>query len=192
MAGGKSSRMGYRNKPMIDIFGKPMIWYIINALRSSSKFDAIFCASNNEEIIEYVESNGVKSIRSEGKGYGVDLSSALSILKDRVFVTPADLPLLNARLVDHIIERSKACKGECISVMVKKIFIDEFKIDNRFCKRLDDEICYTGISIIDASKGISKLEEEFVVIDDLRLAINVNSEHELRLVKDIFKDYLTS
>lgn len=189
MAGGKARRMNYRNKAMINLYDKPMIWYVINALKHS-KIDSIVCAVNNKDTASYASREGIYVLQTPGKGYSLDLRYALETLKnDKVLVMPVDLPLVNSKLINYIIEKSYGKKG-CICIMVKGMLIDKFGINNNFSKFVNgEELFYTGISIIDTSR-LDNLEEEYIVIDDYRLAINVNTEHELRLVEDIFKDYL--
>lgn len=189
MAGGKGRRMNYRNKAMIDLYGKPMIWYIINALKHS-KIDSIICAVGNKETATYVSREGIHVLQTPGKGYSSDLIYALEVLKnDKVLVMPVDLPLINSTLINYIIDKSNPIKG-CICIMVKGMLIDKFGVNNTFSKLVDgEELYYTGVSVINTSR-LDRLEEEYIVIDDYRLAINVNTEHELKLVKGIFKDYL--
>lgn len=190
MAGGKGSRMNYRNKAMLDLFGKPMIWYTINALRDAN-IDSIVCAIRDKETAIYLTREDVNILQTEGKGYSIDLRYALEAIKDVTLITPVDMPLLNAKLLNYIIGKSKMYKKECVSVMVKKMLLDTFKIDNKFCKIYnEEEVCYTGISVIDASRMSDNMEEDMMIIDDYRLAMNINSEYELKLVSTLFKDYL--
>ncbi|MEM2856397.1 MAG: NTP transferase domain-containing protein [Candidatus Nitrosocaldaceae archaeon] len=189
MAGGKGSRIGYKNKAMIKLFDKPMISYIINALYNSSRFDEIFCSLNSQESREYIISKGIKVIECNSNGYSLDLRDALELIKERVFVVPVDLPLLNASLINYIIDKSSKMNG-CISIMVRKIFVDAFGIDNRYYRiHNGEEICYTGVSVIDPSMVGN---EDMLIIDDYRLAINVNNEYTLELLEERFKDYLLS
>lgn len=188
MAGGRGSRMNYRNKSMLNIFGKPMIWYMVNALRDA-EIDCIICATGDKDTASYLARDNVYIIKTGGKGYSQDLRYALEIIRDQVLVTPVDLPLLNGKVIKHIIEKSRLYNKACISVMVKKMFLDALNINNKFCKLHNGkEVCYTGISIIDARR-LDDMEEDLMVIDDYRLALNVNTEDELRLLS-IFKDYL--
>lgn len=186
MAGGKGSRMGYRNKAMLDLFDKPMIWYVINALKNANV--DLICAVRDKETAAYLAREDVNVLQTEGKGYSLDLRYALDIIGDVTLVMPVDLPLVNASLINYIIDKSRLYKKGCLCIMVKKMLLDAFKIDNKFCKLYNgEEVCYTGISVINAKS--SKYIEEYLVIDDYRLALNINSEHELRLIS-IFKDYL--
>ncbi|RMF31541.1 MAG: hypothetical protein D6752_02050 [Candidatus Nitrosothermus koennekii] len=148
------------------------------------------CAANNKDTASYASREGIYVLQTPGKGYSLDLRYALETLKnDKVLVMPVDLPLVNSKLINYIIEKSYDKKG-CICIMVKGMLIDKFGINNNFSKFVNgEELFYTGISIIDTSR-MDNLEEEYIAIDDYRLAINVNTEHELRLVEDIFKDYL--
>ncbi len=178
MAGGKGSRMNYRNKAMIDLFGKPMIWYTINALRDAN-IDSIICAIRDKETGIYLAREGVHILQTEGKGYAIDLRYALDTIKDVTLVMPVDIPLINGKLINHIMEKSRLYGRECISIVVKKMLLNTFKIDNRFCKLYNgEEVCYTGISIIDASRLSDNMEEDLIIIDDYRLALNINSEYE--------------
>ncbi len=191
MAGGKGSRLGYKNKAMLNLFNKPMIWYIINALKKS-KVESIICATNDKDTILYLAKEGVQVLNTPGIEYSIDLRYALDTLRSQVIVLPVDLPLINTNLLNYIIDKSANYKKDCISIMAKKSLFDLFNIENNFCKRYNNEVlCYTGVSVI-KQYNKDKFKEGFMIIDDYRLVINVNSLHELELLNNIFKDYLIS
>ncbi len=189
MADGKGSRLGYKNKAMLNIFNKPMIWYIINALKKS-KVESIICATSNKDTITYLAKEGINILNTPGREYSLDLRYSLNILRSKVIVLPVDLPLISSNLLNYIIDKSIDYNKECISIMSKKSLFDLFCIENKFCKVHNNEIlCYTGISIINGYNK-DELDEEFMIIDDYRLVININSEDELELLNNMFKDYL--
>ena len=56
----QSSR--FPGKPLADIYGKPMIWWVYNQVRQIAEFDDVIVATDNDKIVKVCESYGINTI----------------------------------------------------------------------------------------------------------------------------------
>ncbi|MCD5409786.1 MAG: NTP transferase domain-containing protein, partial [Methanocellales archaeon] len=82
MAGGHGNRLGKGEKPLIDLCGKPMISYVLNALCQSERVDKIFIATSphTPETKKHLENVNYRVIETMGRGYIPDLIEATETL----------------------------------------------------------------------------------------------------------------
>ncbi len=162
---------------------------------------------NSKAIGEGYNDCRIMLVDTSGDGYVMDLNSIILKVRDNhpyhgygcgyrnelydLFVTPADLPLLDEYIVRSIVETvyegrySKAW----IAVVTSKRFLDSLGISNSDCNvNHNSTLCYTGISIVnsDGVRGMPEVvEEEHLILDDVRVAVNVNRLEDLRLAASI-------
>ncbi len=82
MAGGKGTRMQLaEEKPLIKVCGKPVIEYVIAALRCAKKIDSIIVAvtSCTPKTAKFLSQFPVKIIETPGKDYVSDMGYAVKI-----------------------------------------------------------------------------------------------------------------
>jgi len=106
LAGGKSKRLG-KNKAFIELGGKPVIQWVLDALRDLC--DELLISANE---IELYSGLGVRVVRDapSGKGALVGLYSALIEMRnDFTFVAACDMPFLSKALVSYMMSRARDC-----------------------------------------------------------------------------------
>jgi len=196
MCGGKGSRMGQlmnNEKPLLKLKGKALIEHVLDALVESKKFRRIIGVSSTNTpktsaFLHYCTAGQVDVIETEGISYSKDLSMVLNKLEPaRFFIVPADLPLLNAKVVGKVIR----CLPDlpCVSIVIEKRLVEEIGIKPSVVfNTAGKECCYSGILILDSSKfkdGHS-LEEYYIVMNEKEVAVNVNTKEELQLAERLF------
>ena len=104
MAGGKGSRMKSSDEKLLLPYKKPIILHVADALSDSDCFsEIIFITSpNSPKTKKLLLENNYKIIDSTGQGYVQDLNNILKSIGDSVFVTSADLPLLDQNIIKKI------------------------------------------------------------------------------------------
>ncbi len=190
MAGGMGRRMlSNEEKPMLTIKSKPMVNYVLDALRNSDCFDKIIAlvSTNTPRTALFLAKNNIQVENSSGTNYVKDLHYLLELVKpNKVFIIPSDLPLVDGGTVNQIVDSFDRCKKPCLTVVVSKALVDELDISTDYCVEYNGKIvCHSGISIIDSSKvsGYNSIDEELLIMDKLQLALNVNTLHELKLAE---------
>jgi adenosylcobinamide-phosphate guanylyltransferase len=186
MAGGKGTRMHLtEEKPLIKICGKPVIEYVIAALKNSNKIDSIIVAVTDwtPKTAKYLSQFPVKVVVTPGKDYVSDMGYASKNLKLGVFLAiAADLPLVTSQTVDAVVERYERCGKPALTVAVSletktKLCMSieySFKMDNK-------EVVPVGINVIDGHKRYG--DQDIFLLDLPELAVNINTVEELHLAE---------
>ena len=192
MSGGMGRRMlSKEEKPMLMVKGKPMINHVFIALKNSNCFEKILIIGsvNTPNTTRFLANIGVEIINSSGSDYVKDLNYALELIRpNKVLVISGDMPLIDSNTIKKIVVSFDKCKKPCLSVMVSKTMFDDLGVSTDYCLEHDGKIiCNTGVSIIDSSQinGYSSIDEELLVMDEVQVAINVNTKNELQIAEKI-------
>ena len=186
MAGGMGSRMNSPEEKLLLKYKKPIILHVANALSHSNCFSKIIFVTspNSPKTKKLLLENNFEIIDSSGKGYVEDLNSILKSLNESVFITSADLPLLDSTIIKKIVNLYDPNKT-CITILTTKKFLESLGISSNYEVVFQSKICvYTGISMINSEK-ISNLEnigENFVIVDDKRIGFNINTKKDYDLL----------
>ena len=186
MAGGKGSRMKSSDEKLLLPYKKPIILHVAEALSNSDCFsEIIFITSpNSPKTKKLLLENNYEIIDSTGKGYVEDLNNILQSIDDSVFVTSGDLPLLD----EMIIKKITSFYDEThlwTSILITKNFLQTLGISSNFEINFENQLCnYSGISMINSKKisNLDNIKENFVIIDDKRIAFNVNTKEDYALL----------
>jgi len=186
MCGGKGRRMKLTKEKLLLKYKRPVIQNVITALQESDCFSKVVCATspNAPKTRQFVNKLGVLTVETKGKGYVNDLNEALYKFDERVFVTSADLPLLDSEIVKKIVQLAEN-KEPWTSVVVSKKFIDFLGAKPEYLLTCDSKECaYTGISIVNPKDipQIKEVRESCVILDDKRVAINLNTKEDYDLL----------
>jgi len=187
MAGGKGSRMGHVEKPLVEINGKYMIDYVIEALLQSNVGEIFIAVSKNTPKTEQYLKEKYKDIvliKTSGNGYVEDLNEAIKYFSSPFLVISSDIPTIKPKTINNIINYYLHIKGidnkvEALCVMVKK---DNYPGNPTM--EIEGYIP-AGINIISPKSG-EQIEEVMVVDEAL---INVNTWEDKVLVEKLLKQY---
>lgn len=191
MCGGKGSRMENFidiEKPLLEVKGKTMVERVLDALVQSRDFEKIFgvISPNTPKTNVFVSYHLSDIIKTEGKSYSTDLSIVLNKLKpSTIFVIPADLPLLNPKIIHKIISRYTPGLP-CVSIISDKQFVVNMGIKPSLILNINSkEYCHTGITIVDSSKveGFTTVKEYYVIMNEKEIVVNVNTRGELEIAE---------
>lgn len=186
MAGGKGSRMGISEEKLLLRYKKPIILHVACALSDSRCFSKIIAITspNSPKTKRFLLENKFETINSSGKGYVEDLNSVLCSLNDSVFITSADLPLLDSEIIKNIVNLYDP-NQICTTILVTKKFLESLGISSSYETKFQGQTCsYTGISMINSKKisTLENIEENFVIVDDKRIGFNVNTKRDYELL----------
>jgi molybdopterin-guanine dinucleotide biosynthesis protein A len=101
-AGGKSRRMGRRDKALLELGGKPLIEHVLSRVSGLGK--EILITTNNPADLEYL---GVRLVSDRNPGAGAlnGLETALAAARcDYVLVLACDMPFVSRPLLEHILQ----------------------------------------------------------------------------------------
>ena len=194
MAGGKGSRMGYCGveKPMIEVGGIYTVERVINALKSSKHIDKILVSvsPNTPDTERYMNDIGIETIRTSGEDYVEDLHDSFRVLSGKYILTcPSDLPLLRSYTVDAFIDYFLKNPDDSMTAIVEEDVVVKSGITPSFDFGYDGKKwVISGINIMDRTKILSNevLSYSYFMTDWVDLAINMNTEHELKIARSFF------
>jgi adenosylcobinamide-phosphate guanylyltransferase len=193
MAGGKGTRMKLpMEKPLINVCGKPVIEYVLAALKNAKKIDRIIVATTKitPKTTSLMRQLGVEVIETPGNDYVSDMGYVVSTLKLGVFLAiAADLPLVKGEMIDAVMERYERCGKPALTVAVPL----ETKVKLGMCIEYsfdtDDKqkVVPVGLNVIDGSKryGDEWLDQDIFVMNYEELAVNINTVSELQLAESL-------
>ena len=186
MAGGKGTRMNLDDEKLLLKYKKPVILHVIDSLQNSNSFTKILAITscNSPKTKKFLEENKVEIFDTSGIGYVQDLNSVLKTIHDKVLVTSGDLPLLDVEIIQNIVSHFNP-KKTWTSILVTNKFLTSLGLESDFSVDFDGQKChYTGISLINSEKisSLDTLDENYIVIDDKRIAFNLNSKRDYDLL----------
>lgn len=197
MAGGKGSRMKIpQEKPMIKVHDKPVIEYVLSALKNAKKIDSIVVAvsSNTPKTAELLANYPVKVIQTPGKDHVFDMGYAVEQLKlETVLIIAADLPLITGEILDSILEYYEQCGKPALSVVVPVQTKERLGMSIDYAYKIDDkQVVPAGINIIDGRKRSSDewLEQSDYLLDLDEVAVNINTIEELQVAERLMSNKL--
>ena len=218
MAGGRGSRMDMSEEKLLACtvsdgeYKKPVIFNVIDAVNHSHCFSRVIAATspNSPDTKRVLEERGIETLTTPGNGYVSDLNFILQKCADLVFITSGDLPLLDEKIIQVMID--KFLKGEgriqrdpdrvydrdlenvWTSFLVTKNFLDSLGLKHRGLGderevRTNANCAYTGISIINTKKinwrekrNDTYIEENQIILNDKRIAFNLNTLKDYELL----------
>jgi len=186
MAGGKGIRMNLDNEKLLLKYKKPVILHVVDSLKNSNCFSKILAitSSNSPKTKKLLQENNVETFDTPGIGYVEDLNLALKTINDAVLVTSGDLPLLDKEVIKKIITHYDS-QTIWTSILVTNKFLTTLRIESDYSVNFDNQKChYTGISLVNSEKisSLENLEENYVIIDDKRIAFNLNTKQDYDLL----------
>lgn len=182
MAGGKGTRMGGGEKPLMPLLGKPMISYVLDALSGSRSISKIHVAVSPDvpKTTEYLKNNANLSlVMTPGSGFIEDMGFALRALGlfEPVLVVAADLPLLTADTIDIVTTAYEKCDEEALSVRVEAELVP-WQPDTVLTGTRSLTVP-AGINIVHGAHMDRAQDEHILIVEDLQLAANVNYRKDL-------------
>jgi len=186
MAGGKGIRMNLDNEKLLLKYKKPVILHVIDSLKNSNCFSKIISitSSNSPKTKKLLEENNVETFDTPGIGYVEDLNLVLKTINDVVLVSSGDLPLLDKEIIQKIVTFYNS-QNIWTSILVTNKFLSTLGIESDYSVNFDNQTChYSGISLINSEKitSLENLKENFVIIDDKRIAFNLNTKQDYDLL----------
>ena len=185
MAGGKGTRMAMPEEKLLLEYRKPIIFHVIDALKNSHCFSKVVVATspNSPDTKRVLEQAGIETLATPGNGYANDLNSLLQKMDGSVFAVCGDLPLLDEEIIKKMVEFNS--ENIWTSFLVSKELLNTLSLESNLLVKCGDVECvYTGISIINADKikDSNLVNEDYVILNDKRIAFNLNTNEDYELL----------
>ena len=197
MAGGRGTRMKLpEEKPLIEVCGKPVIEYVLSALKDAKKIDRIIVATTSAtpKTTLLMQQHNIEVIQTPGKDYVSDMGYTVQTLKLGIFLAiAADLPLVKPEMLDTIIAYYERSGKPALTVAVPlatKVQLG-MCVDYSFVEQ-GQKLVPVGINVIDGSKryGDEWLDQDICILNHQELTININTTQELQIAQRLLNDQL--
>ncbi len=181
MAGGKGTRMtGSEEKPLLRVRGKPMIDYVLDALKNSADIDRIIVAisKHTPKTARRAKELSFEVFETPGLDFVSDMRYAIKDLGlGDVLIISADLPLVSCEFIEDILRRYERCGKPCLSVMTTGESYRKIRTNEDRGRHLIP----TGINVIDGERiDEPELEQENFITTAIDVAVNVNTLEDLQ------------
>ncbi|MDL5361665.1 NTP transferase domain-containing protein [Halalkalicoccus sp. NIPERK01] len=177
MCGGRGTRLGMGEKPLVEVGGEPMVDRVIAAV--SPVADAVHAAPSPHTPETRAHLDGrVPVVETPGEGYVDDLSHALARVGRPVLTVTADLPLLTPADVRLALDaHGPGSLTVCVPVERKREL--GVSVDRSF-EHEGQRVAPTGVNVVGEGP------ESIRTLDRIGLAVNVNRSRDLQVAEVLF------
>jgi GTP:adenosylcobinamide-phosphate guanylyltransferase len=149
------------SKAMLDIAGKPMIQWVLDALTGAEEIDKVIIVGLAEEedincskIVSFVPNKGdmIANVRA-----GVNKTLEINPQANHVIVVSSDVPSITSEMLDWLVTASKGSDLDLYYTVIERHVMEKrFPSSKRSYVRLKDvEVCGGDVNIIHSSLAAS-------------------------------------
>ena len=192
MAGGAGSRLNLGEKPLLLINNQPMIRYIINAFCGAGCEVVVATSGKTPMTRNWCRAQKIDLYDAGGTNYIADMVETIQALEEKqpLFVSAADIPCIDTGIITTIAEAYLASGKDACSTWVPSRTVTSCRGGISYKTRIrDTEACPAGLNILRGDCIGEPQDELQLVLDDPRLAINVNTRDDLRAAEDFLRKY---
>jgi adenosylcobinamide-phosphate guanylyltransferase len=193
MAGGKATRMNVNvEKPLLPVGDKSMIELVLDALKESNSVERIIVAvsARTPQTADKARQLNIEVIETPGEGYVSDMNYAIKKLGlHDVMVVSADLPFVTSEIVDQATQEYRSQGKPSLAVMIPVNVYGRLGLKPEYVFDIDGRnVAPIGVNIIDGTRiDEPELEQAILVTESEELALNVNTQSELRTARARFQ-----
>ena len=196
MAGGKGTRIGLAiEKPLLLFLGKPLIDWVVEAVKSAEKVSEFYIVTSKNalETEQKCLRNGLKVIRTDGKGYHDDLKQAIleTHLQSPVLTMPADLPAVTGKFLDKVITAYEKCGKDALAVFVPITAREALELS---VSSTDEHkgvwYAVAGVNIINGARihDEGKIDTSAIITEEIEVLLNINTLKDLAIAEKIMRE----
>jgi adenosylcobinamide-phosphate guanylyltransferase len=194
MAGGKGKRMGLPvEKPLLPFLGKPLIKWVIEAVQSARNVSDFYVVTsgNTLETEKKCLKDGLRVLRTDGKGYHDDLKQAIlcAQLLCPILVIPSDIPAITGEVLDRVINAYWECGKDALAVFVPIEARERLELSISSTD-LHDGVSYavSGVNIINGAKiSEEKIPTGAIITEEIEVLLNINTLKDLDVAEKIMR-----
>ena len=195
MAGGKGTRTGLTiEKPLLPFLGKPLIEWVVDAVKSAEKISEFYVVTsgNAVETERKCLRDGLKVIRTDGKGYHDDLKQAVlaTQLRGPVLTMPADLPAVTGKFLDKVVTAYEDSGKDALAVFVPIKTREALELSvSSTDEHKDVWYAVSGVNIINGARirDEGKIDTGAIITDEVEVLLNINTLKDLAIAERIMR-----
>ena len=136
----QSSR--FPGKPLADLCGKPMLWWVYNQVKKAEKLDEVYVATDDERIFDMCEANGMNVVMTRAEhGTSTERVNEVAdkVSADLYVVVNGDEPLIDPNIINAIVPNEKPKEDFFVSNLMTEIARASEVVDFTNIKVVTDE-----------------------------------------------------
>jgi adenosylcobinamide-phosphate guanylyltransferase len=190
MAGGRGKRLvGDIEKPMVRLLGKPLIRRVIEATKESKRISETYVAVTlySSKTAKEAAEASAKVVETKGLGYHADLREAVLTLNLTcpILTISSDLPLVNGKFLDGIIEKYEESHKPALTVLIPIRNCRKYGIEpTSFYEHKGNSYAVSGINMIDGQRILEEQEQEVIICRKPQAVFNINTPEDLESAKN--------
>ena len=182
MAGGAGSRLARGEKPLTLVCGSPMICYITDAFRSAGCEPVVVVSQKTPMTANWCRAHSVAVIQTGGNGFVEDMVYAVHNLEEdkSIIISVSDIPCITPAIIMTILRSYHDCGKISLSTWVPAHRVKSCCGGIPYHEQIGGvDACPAGVNILHGA-SIDREQEEFaLLLDEPRLALNVNTRDDL-------------
>jgi adenosylcobinamide-phosphate guanylyltransferase len=187
MAGGEGTRLNLGEKPLLDICGRPMISYVIDAFVAADCEPVVVTSFRTPMTRNWCRAQGITIQNAGGSGYIEDMVESVTALEESgpLFISVSDIPCVSPETIRSVqYFHAQSGKDACSTwIPASSVHGDERCMPYR--ENVDGiEACPAGMNIMTGARIACPQEEARMLVNDPGLSINVNTRENLLIAVD--------
>jgi adenosylcobinamide-phosphate guanylyltransferase len=190
MAGGEGSRINLGEKPLVSVCGRPMITYITDAFIEARIAPVVAASAKTPMTMNWCRAQGIDVVRTGGRGYIQDMVEAVKTLDEQnpLFICVSDIPCIHAEIIQSISDSYRLSGKDACSTWVPAQLVQSFGCTITYQEPVHGVgACPAGLNILRGDLIDQPQDELQMLLDELRLALNVNTRDELAIAEEFLK-----
>ncbi|HUU75969.1 MAG TPA: NTP transferase domain-containing protein, partial [Methanoregulaceae archaeon] len=181
LAGGSGTRLGLGEKPLVMVNGIPMIELIIRAFEEAGCEVLVVLSPRTPYTHNWCRARNISHYSAVGAGYVEDIVETVQVLEEEgpLFTSVSDIPCIGADIIKIVFDAYQKSGKDACSVWVPRSYTHEYGCRASYVREVDGvAACPSGINILLGSRIVKPQEELSLLINDPRLAFNVNTRED--------------
>jgi adenosylcobinamide-phosphate guanylyltransferase len=182
MAGGAGSRLALGEKPLIPVCGRPMISLVVDAFRAAGCEPVVVVSPKTPMTANWCRAHTIAVVTAAGDGFIEDMVSAVQDLGEELplIISVSDIPCITPADIAGIIRFYTTCGKDALSTWVPARLAKSCHGGMPYREHIRGiEACPAGVNILRGDCIESEQEEFMLLLDEPRLALNVNTREDL-------------
>jgi len=186
LAGGEGARLGMGEKPLVDLCGRPMVAFVLDAFAGAGIEVMVVASRRTPMTLNYLRAQGIPFYRAKGAGYIEDIVETATELEIRapLFTSVSDIPCLRPEHLKAIQRTYLAQERPALSAWVPRDLCSPGGCRAEYTETVDGVPAVpVGVNILLGERIREPQEERRLLLHDPALARNVNTPEDLEAVR---------
>lgn len=190
MAGGRGTRLGSGEKPLVRICDTPMLAHVLTAFRAAGHEPVVVVTDGVPFTRNWCRAGGQDYVKTQGKGYVEDLNEAAEILEisGPFFCSVSDIPCILPQTLVTIESAYHTAGTPALSVWVPEVLVSQVGGKPTYSMDVKGVTAVpTGVNIFHGAHIGIPCSEIQLLLNASDLALNVNTPEEVVAAENFLK-----